>query len=152
MQLKVNKSMRVQARVNLKGTVTVTQGLLDMLTHEELHAVLLHEETHYMEKHIPIQLGFKLVRAALFNAANLQLQRGNQESAMRLVKLALCMQPAGWALSHYCEKRADEGARKAGYGPQLANALVKIGAKNRLNYYPNPTHPRIKVRVQRLSK
>jgi hypothetical protein len=93
------------------GGIVVSSGVLDLLTDEELRAVLAHEDAHLRQHH-------HLVTAVV-------------ESLARRLRWIPLYAAASDALGHYVEIAADDAARRRTGAPALASALLTLGQNSR---------------------
>lgn len=119
------------------ASVAVTQGLLDVLSKEEVKAVLAHELGHVKNRDILIATVAAVLASAISFLANMSLfaprsddEDSNASGIIGLV-IALLVPIAGsliqMAISRQREFGADfTGAKTIGDGTPLAKALVKI--------------------------
>ncbi|MEV4318834.1 M56 family metallopeptidase [Actinocrispum sp. NPDC049592] len=90
----------------LRGNVVLSSGALDMLTDEQVAAVVAHERTHLRERHDLVLLPFTVLRRLM--------------PRIRLVALAVA------AVGLLVEMRADEGACRGEHAGALSTALRRF--------------------------
>jgi Zn-dependent protease with chaperone function len=111
--------------------VFMTTGLKEMLTEDEIIAVLLHEAGHIKNKDIWKNVGFKasffgiIVAAAWAAPAVIAVQIGIM-IALAAAALGIDTTIVGLTFGRKAERRADSTAVKYGYGKPMASALDKI--------------------------
>lgn len=133
------------------ATVTVTQGLIDLLPPHEVRGVLAHELAHVHHHDVVLTSVVAAVTTSLMVVANLVRLRpplsghGDHERRGPLCTLALIlMAPAArlcgaWVMTAKRELRADAlGARWTDDPRALANAVARIDAYSRLSPMPLP--------------
>jgi heat shock protein HtpX len=164
------------------ASVAVTEGILDILTEEELKGVLAHELGHVKNRDILIATVAAVLASSLAFISRIGLYSGSGDrrggGGLALI-LAILAPFAGLliqsAISREREYEADEtGAKTIGRGDTLARALRKIhdsAKRSPMNinpafsslYISNPlgagnltslfsTHPPVEKRVERLRK
>ena len=142
-KLYITPDMQANAFATGRGpghaSVAVTQGILDMLSMEELRAVLAHELAHVKNRDVLIATIAAVLASVISFIANMAMFGGfggrdseeNRGGGMLGLVFALLM-PIGasiiqMAISRQREFGADEtGARTIGSGESLAKALVAI--------------------------
>lgn len=119
------------------ASVAVTQGIMDILTPQELKGVLAHELAHVKNRDILIASIAAVLASAISFLANMSLWGGssrdeNNRGAGALGIIIALLVPIGagiiqMAISRQREFGADySGAKTIGEGNSLASALVKI--------------------------
>lgn len=133
------------------ASVAVTQGILDVLSKEELKGVLAHELAHIKNRDILISTIAAVLASALSFLANMTLWGGlggsrdeNRGAGMLTLLIAILVPIAGgiiqMAISRQREFGADEsGAKAIGNGNSLASALIAIHDSTRRN--PKKVNP-----------
>lgn len=133
------------------ASVAVTQGLLDILSKEEVKAVLAHELSHVKNRDILVASVAAVLASAIGFLANMSLYGGfrsddedNRAAGMLGLVIALLV-PIGsmliqFAISRQREFGADEtGAKTIGSGKHLASALLAIHSSTKRS--PLHTNP-----------
>lgn len=119
------------------ASVAVTSGIMDLLSKEELKAVLAHELGHVKNRDILIASVAAVLASAISFLANMSLWGGfsrdedNRGAGMLGIVIALLVPIAAsiiqMAISRQREFEADAtGAKTIGAGEPLASALLKI--------------------------
>ncbi len=133
------------------ASVAVTQGILDVLSKEELKGVLAHELAHVKNRDILIATIAAVLASSLSFLANMTLFGGlggdrddNRGGGMLTLLIAILVPIAGsiiqMAVSRQREYGADEsGAKAIGSGHALASALIAIHDSTRRN--PKKVNP-----------
>lgn len=93
------------------GGIVVSTGAVELLTEQELRAVLAHEHAHLQQRH-------HLVKAIVSTLS----------ARLRWVPLVAAVEAA---LGHYLEIAADDAARRQAGTPALASALLTLGEHGR---------------------
>jgi len=127
------------------SAVCVTEGLRQMLSHEELEGVIAHELAHIKHRDILISTVAAVVAGAVTWVTYLVFWGGgNRRSNPLVALLLLILAPVAasliqMAISRSREFEADRlGARLAGTGRGLARALQKLEAASRRIPLPVP--------------
>ena len=110
--------------------VFITTGLLKVLTHREVEAVLLHEVYHNKDKHIYKKLAYTHSFAYLIIFIAMSVSAATGAYPLGILTLFLLIKVADIAFNRVAGRRfeikADEHAIKFGYGKELISSLKKL--------------------------
>lgn len=139
------------------ASIAVTEGLLSLVSHEELTGVLAHEMAHVIHRDTLLSVVAATIAGAISGIANMFMwlsmfggARSDDEGGVNPIVgiLLMILAPMAasliqMAISRSREFAADEGgARLCGEPMWLANALMKLEAQNRSHVFSNAeSHP-----------
>lgn len=145
----------------LANTIHVTRGLLDLLTPNEVLAVLTHEIAHIHHKHLHARLAISSGRLVL-TGINLFLPIPIWKKLLIELGLSVAAMTTEMVLAHKQEYEADAMAYRYHLNQSLGSALRKLedahqsqmrslGAPAFMSIVGRLTHPSTEERIKRLT-
>ncbi len=136
------------------GEIKVSYRTRNLLTDQELEAVLTHEDCHIKQQHVIISM---VIMQVIQFIVGRYLKKGGHSFFGRMMLKTLITMPISVCVTWTREFIADDYARRRGLGDELASALVKMEQNNYevkpyLKYVRWMTHPSTNLRVKLLKR